>query len=149
MYQKSLKLTASEIKLVLQNESLSSTLHETKRAFIREQEAKAREFDEKDRARQAHIAELEKNLKVHHPGVNLRANHKSISHRCHLFEVEFEWDLTKATIHLPLGCLHGGNPTRFREAREFDEKDRARQAHIAELEKNLKVQNPTRFPLPS
>ena len=47
-----------------QNESLSSTLHETKRAFIREQEAKAREFDERDKARQAHIMELEKNLKV-------------------------------------------------------------------------------------
>jgi hypothetical protein len=48
----------------LQNESLSSTLHETKRAFIREQEAKAREFDERDKARQTHITELEKNLKV-------------------------------------------------------------------------------------
>jgi len=38
-----------------------------------------------------------------HPGVELRVNLKSISHRCHLFEVEFVWELTKATIHLPLG----------------------------------------------
>ena len=45
-----------------------------------------------------------------HPGVELRANRKSISHRCHLFEVAFVWQLTKETIHLPLGCLQGGNP---------------------------------------
>ena len=38
----------------------------------------------------------------------LRANFKSISHRCHLFEVAFVWELTKETIHLPLGCLQGG-----------------------------------------
>jgi len=38
----------------------------------------------------------------------LRANLKSISHRCHLFEVAFVWELTKETIHLPLGCLKGG-----------------------------------------
>ena len=50
----------------------------------------------------------------HHPGVELRANLKSISHRCHLeevalfFEVAFVWELTKETIHLPLGCLQGG-----------------------------------------
>ena len=43
-----------------------------------------------------------------HPGVELRANIKSISHRCHLFEVAFVWELTKETIHLPLGCLQGG-----------------------------------------
>jgi len=43
-----------------------------------------------------------------HPGVELRANLKSISHRCHLFEVAFVWELTKETIHLPLGCLQGG-----------------------------------------
>jgi len=30
-----------------------------------------------------------------HPGVELRANLKSISHRCHLFEVAFVWELTK------------------------------------------------------
>jgi len=44
----------------------------------------------------------------YHPGVKLRANLKSISHRCHLFEVAFVWELTKETIHLPLGCLQGG-----------------------------------------
>ena len=43
-----------------------------------------------------------------HPGVDLKANRKSISHRCHLFEVAFVWDLTKETICLPLGCLQGG-----------------------------------------
>ena len=46
-----------------------------------------------------------------HPGVELRANLKSISHRCHLFEVAFVWELTKETIHLPLGCLQGGPST--------------------------------------
>jgi hypothetical protein len=45
---------------------------------------------------------------VHHPGVELRANLKSIPHRCHLFGVAFVWELTKETIHLPLGCLQGG-----------------------------------------
>jgi len=45
---------------------------------------------------------------VSHPGVELRANLMSISHRCHLFEVAFVWELTKETIHLPLGCLQGG-----------------------------------------
>ena len=44
----------------------------------------------------------------HGPGVELRANLKSISHRCHLFEEAFVWELTKETIHLPLGCLQGG-----------------------------------------
>ena len=43
-----------------------------------------------------------------HPGVELRANLKSISHMCHLFEVAFVWELTKETIHLPLSCLQGG-----------------------------------------
>ena len=43
-----------------------------------------------------------------HPGVELRGNIKSISHRCHLFEVAFVWELTKETIRLPLGCLQGG-----------------------------------------
>ena len=43
-----------------------------------------------------------------HPGGNPWANLKSISHRCHLFEVAFVWELTKETIHLPLGCLQGG-----------------------------------------
>ena len=44
-----------------------------------------------------------------HPGVELRANLKSISHRCRLFEVAFVWELTKQTILLPLGCLQGGS----------------------------------------
>jgi len=44
------------------------------------------------------------------PGVELRANPKSISHRCHLFEVAFVWKLTKEKIHLPLGFLQGGLP---------------------------------------
>jgi len=44
----------------------------------------------------------------YHPGGELRANLKSISHRCHLEEVAFVWELTKETIHLPLGCLQGG-----------------------------------------
>ena len=39
------------------------------------------------------------------PGVELRANLKSISHKCQLFEVSFVWELIKEAIHLPLGCL--------------------------------------------
>ena len=38
----------------------------------------------------------------------MRENLGSVSHRCHLFEVAFVWELTKETIHLPLGCLQGG-----------------------------------------
>ena len=41
------------------------------------------------------------------PGVELRAKLKSISHRCHLFEVAFVWELTKETIHLPLDYQGG------------------------------------------
>ena len=44
-----------------------------------------------------------------HPGVELRGNLKSISHRCHLFEVAFVWEFTKETVDLPLGCLQGGS----------------------------------------
>jgi len=43
-----------------------------------------------------------------HPGRNPGANHKSISHRCNPILVAFVWELTKETIHLPLGCLQGG-----------------------------------------
>ena len=43
-----------------------------------------------------------------HPGVELRANLKSISHRCHPILVAFVWELTKEIIHLLLGCLQGG-----------------------------------------
>ena len=53
-----------------------------------------------------------------HPGVELRENLESISHRYHLFEVAFVWKLTKETIHLPLGCLQGGaGPTSARHIR--------------------------------
>ena len=45
---------------------------------------------------------------VHHPEGNPRENPKSISHGCYLREVAFEWELTKETIYLPLGCLQGG-----------------------------------------
>ena len=37
------------------------------------------------------------------PGANL----KSISHRCNLREVAYEWELNKETIYLPLGSLQG------------------------------------------
>ena len=43
-----------------------------------------------------------------HPGGNPGANLRSISHRCHPILVAFVWELTKGTIHLPLGCLQGG-----------------------------------------
>jgi len=42
-----------------------------------------------------------------HPRGNPGANLKSISHRRYFFEVAFVWELTKETIHLPLGCLQG------------------------------------------
>ena len=58
------RIAAERDQLRAQGESLGATLHETKRGFVREQEARAREFDERDRARQATIAELEKNLKA-------------------------------------------------------------------------------------
>ena len=45
-----------------------------------------------------------------HPRGNLGADIKSISHRCHLQQVSFEWELTQETIYLPLGCLQGGLP---------------------------------------
>ena len=41
-------------------------------------------------------------------GGNPGANLKSISHRFYLLEVAFEWELTKETISLPLGCLQVG-----------------------------------------
>ena len=43
-----------------------------------------------------------------HPGVELRANFKAISHRFHLFEVAFAWELTGENTHLPLGCQLAG-----------------------------------------
>ena len=42
------------------------------------------------------------------PNAELRANIRSISHRCHPILVAFVWQLTKETIDLPLGCLQGG-----------------------------------------
>ena len=42
-----------------------------------------------------------------HPGVELRANLKSISNRCSLWKIAFEGTLTKETIYLLLGCLLG------------------------------------------
>ena len=44
----------------------------------------------------------------------MRARLRSISHRCHLFEVAFVWESTTETIHLPLGCLQGGWTTLVR-----------------------------------
>jgi hypothetical protein len=44
-----------------------------------------------------------------HVRVEMRANLKSISHRCHLFEVASVWELTKEAIHSPLGCLQVGS----------------------------------------
>jgi len=41
------------------------------------------------------------------PGIELRANLNSISHRCHLFEVAFVWELTEETFHLPHGLPPG------------------------------------------
>ena len=38
----------------------------------------------------------------HHPGDNVGANLRSISHRCYLFEVTLVWELAKETIFLPL-----------------------------------------------
>ena len=55
-----------------------------------------------------HVSDEPRLNEHHHPEVELRANLKKISHRCHLFEVAFAWELTKETIHLPLGCLQGG-----------------------------------------
>jgi len=45
---------------------------------------------------------------AHCPGVELRANLKSIFRRCFLREAASEWELTEETVHLPLSCLQGG-----------------------------------------
>ena len=60
-------------------------------------------IDQKDPAQIAALAAAP-NL-ITHGVVEMRANLKSISHRCRLFEVAFVWELTKETIHSPLGCL--------------------------------------------
>jgi len=58
-----------------------------------------------------------------HPGVELRANLKPISYRCHLFEVDRRGGICMGvdleTIHLPLGCLQGGVRIVFRIAEFF------------------------------
>ena len=54
-----------------------------------------------------------------HPGVELRANLKSISRRCYPREEAFEQELTQGTIYLPLGCLQGGQPQRRRGGEPF------------------------------
>ena len=59
-------------------------------------------------------------LAPHHPRGNPGASLQSISHRCQLREVAFEWGLTKETIYLPQGCFQGG--VRFRAKREQLEK---------------------------
>ena len=51
----------------------------------------------------------------YHPRGNPGANFKSISHRRYLREVASEWELTRETMFLPLGCLQGGfRPTKPR-----------------------------------
>ena len=47
-------------------------------------------------------------FELKHSGGNPGANLQSIPHRCYLREVAFEWELTKESIYLPLGCLQGG-----------------------------------------
>ena len=65
-----------------------------------------------------------------HPGVDLRVNLRSISHRYRLFKVAFVRGLTKQTIHLPLGCLQGsigvpeGGPPPETEEDKLDKKVR-------------------------
>ena len=56
--------------------------------------------------RSLHIADYLRGLL--HPGGNPEENLKPISHRCHPILVAFVWELSKETIHLPLGCLQGG-----------------------------------------
>ena len=63
-------------------------------------------IDQQDPAQIAALAAAQ-NL-ITHAVVEMRANLRSISHRCRLFEVAFVWELTKETIHLPMGCLQGG-----------------------------------------
>ena len=47
------------------------------------------------------------------PGGDPGANLKTISHMCHLILVAFVWELAEETIDLPLGCLQGGEGSRF------------------------------------
>ena len=54
-----------------------------------------------------------------HPGGNPGANLKSTYHRRHPIHGAFAWELTKGTINLPLGCLHGGCPNPLHPRRSF------------------------------
>ena len=82
-----------------------------------------------------------------HPGVELRANLKGISHRCYLFEVAFVWELTEETIDLPLGCLQGGLhalcPRAFSRSPHLNEEPRLTEAD-PDLLGQLKAQGPSR-----
>ena len=49
---------------------------------------------------------------VSRPGVELGTNLQSICHRCQPIRVACVWELTKETIHLPLGCLQDGLESR-------------------------------------
>ena len=55
-------------------------------------------------------SDLKASLRYQATLVELRANVNSISHRCHLSGVAFAWELTKETIHLPLGWMPGAAP---------------------------------------
>ena len=59
-----------------------------------------------------HVEQARRLIRTRYPPeVELMANRKSISRKCHFFEVAFVWDSTKETIPLPLGCLQGGRGT--------------------------------------
>ena len=58
--------------------------------------------------RQSHLRVWSVQSSRFHPGGNPGANLKSNSHKYYLEEVANVWELTKETIHLPLGCLQGG-----------------------------------------
>ena len=61
------------------------------------------------------------------PGCNPGVHLKSISHRCYLREEAFEWELTKETIYLPLGCFQGGSALHL-----FDRHSHAQSAKLLE-----------------
>ena len=61
-------------------------------------------------------------------GGNPGASLESISDRCHLREVAFEWELTKESIYLPLGCLQGGEEGCDRARRAPDGWERKRES---------------------
>jgi hypothetical protein len=93
------RIAVERDQIRMQNDSLSSTLHETKRSFIREQEQRSHEFDERDKARQAHIQELEKSLKVLYSADErareLEHHHKVLENRLHDLEASHEEEKAK------------------------------------------------------